>query len=135
MGGPRGRLLPGDDRPARGPARGARPRAGVLEPRPATRAARTRWNDQGAVLHRRWAPAGGGRDALRPSSPWRRPREEGSRRPRPRELLGGSGAPLDLPLLTVGLPADVQLLRDRRDALRAQPHVLGDHRAGSALPP
>ena len=43
-------------------------------------------------------------------------------------------AALDLPLLAVGLPADVHVLRDGADALRAQPHVLGDPRPGPALP-
>ncbi len=42
---------------------------------------------------------------------------------------------LDLPLLAVGVPADVHVLRDRPDALRAQPDGLGDPRPGAALPP
>ena len=44
-------------------------------------------------------------------------------------------APLAVPLLAVGLPADVHVLRDRPDALRPQPDGLGDPRPGAALPP
>ena len=55
------------------------------------RGARARRHRQGAVRDRRRPPAGGGADAL------------------PRR------APLDLRLLAVGLPADVHVLRDRRD--------------------
>ena len=43
--------------------------------------------------------------------------------------------PLALSLVAVGLPADVHVLRDGRDALRPQPDLLGDHRPGAALPP
>ena len=44
-------------------------------------------------------------------------------------------APLAVPLLAVGLPADVPLLRDRRDEVRTQPVLLGDPRPGAAFPP
>ena len=37
--------------------------------------------------------------------------------------------------LAVGLPADLHVLRHRRDALRAQPDRVGDPRPGPALPP
>ena len=37
--------------------------------------------------------------------------------------------------LAVGLPADLHVLRHRRDALRAQPDRLGDPRPGASLPP
>ena len=60
----------------------------------------------------RRAPARGGADAL----------------PRRRPALG-------VPVLAVRVPADVHLLRDRPDALRAQPVRLGDPRPGAALPP
>ena len=44
-------------------------------------------------------------------------------------------APLAVPLLAVRLPADVHLLRDRRDEVRPQPDRVGDPRPGAALPP
>ena len=66
---------------------------------------------QGAVRDRRRAAARDGADEL-------------PRRP-----------PLALPLEPVGLPADLQLLRDRPDGVRAQPDRLGDPRPGAPLPP
>ena len=44
------------------------------------------------------------------------------------------GEALDLPVLAVRLPADLQLLRHGRDALRAQPERFGDPRPGAAFP-
>ena len=44
-------------------------------------------------------------------------------------------APLALPLLAVGLPAHVHVLRDRPDAVPAQPDRVRDPRPGAALPP
>ena len=40
-----------------------------------------------------------------------------------------------MPVLAVGLPAHLHVLRHRIDALRAQPDRLGDPRPGAALPP
>ena len=42
---------------------------------------------------------------------------------------------LDLPLLAVGLPAHLHVLRHRPDAVRPQPDRVGDPRPGAALPP
>ena len=61
------------------------------------RGRRARRHGQGAVPHRRRPAGGGGADAL-------------PRRP-----------PLAVRLLAVGLPADVHVLRDRRDEVRPQP--------------
>ena len=43
--------------------------------------------------------------------------------------------PLALPLVAVGLPAHVHVLRDRSDAVPAQPDRVRDPRPGAALPP
>ena len=42
---------------------------------------------------------------------------------------------LAVPVVAVGLPADVHVLRDRADALRRQPQRRRDPRPGAALPP
>ena len=44
-------------------------------------------------------------------------------------------AALAVRLLAVGLPADLHVLRDGRNEVRAQPHGVGDPRPGAALPP
>src|ERR1700709_1088924 len=44
-------------------------------------------------------------------------------------------APLAVPELAVGLPADLHVLRHGHDEVRAQPHGLRDPRPGAALPP
>ena len=66
-----------------------------------TRRPLARRHGQGAVPHRRRPPGRGGADAL-------------PRRP-----------PLALPVLAVRLPADMHVLRDRRDELRPQPDARG----------
>ena len=78
---------------------------------PRGRGARPRRHGQGAVPHPRRASRRGRAHAL----------------PRP--------APLAVPVLAVGLPADLQLLRHRADEVRAQPHGGRDPRPGAALPP
>ena len=42
--------------------------------------------------------------------------------------------PLDLRLVTVGVPADLHVLRHRLDAIRPQPDRVGDPRPGAPLP-
>ena len=82
-----------------------------LDAEPRGRGAIRRRHGQGALPDRRRAPAGGGPDAL-------------PRRP-----------PLGLPLLAVGLSADLHLLRHRPDGVRPQPERRRDPRPGAPLPP
>ncbi len=103
-------LLRHDDQPAARPARRAQRERPVLHADRRARGARERRHDQGADADRRRAPARGGADAL-------------SRR-----------APVAVRLVTVGLPADLHVLRDRADAVRPQPDGLGDPRSGAPLP-
>ena len=85
-------------------------RGPVLLADPRGRGARARRHGQGAVSHPRRPPGRGRAHAL-------------PRRP-----------PLAVPVLAVGLPADLQLLRHRPDEVRAQPHRERDPRPGAALP-
>ena len=111
MGGSRRVRLRGDDEPPRGAPRRAGRGGAVLVARARRRSTCARRHGEGALPHDRRASSGGGADAL----PGR--------------------APLRLRLVPVGLPADVHVLRDRRDALRPQPECVGDPRPGSPLPP
>ena len=108
--GARRRRLRRDDEPPARAARGARVGRAVLDAdgRDGARVARRHGED---ALPHRGRPSGRGRaDAL-------------PRRPA-----------LALPLLPVGLPAHVHVLRDRLDGVRAQPHRVGDPRPGAPLP-
>src|ERR1039458_9551478 len=96
-----------DDQPAPGRPRGADRGGAVLDPDSRERGARLRRNRQGAVCHPRRPPGRGGLDDL-------------SRRPA-----------VAVPVLAVWLPADLQLLRHWRNALRAQPERLRDPGPGS----
>ena len=107
----RRRVVRGDDDAAEGAAREPRGRGSVLDARGRHRARVARRDGQGALPHGRRAPGRGRAHAL-------------PRRP-----------PLALSLVAVGLPAHVHVLRDRRDALRPEPHRLGDPRPGAPLPP
>ncbi len=49
-------------------------------------------------------------------------------------LMRYGRTPLALPLVAVGLPADVHVLRHRADGVRPQPDGVGDPRPGAALP-
>ena len=100
-----------DDRPPRRAARRAGRARAVLDADARARGPRRRRDGQGALLDRRRPPGRGGADAL-------------PRRPA-----------LGVRVLAVGLPADLHLLRDGRDALRPQPQRVGDPRPGPALPP
>ena len=108
----RGRLRR-DDRPARARCASAcAAEVPVLDARRSRDEAHARDGTVKALFHTaRRAPGRGGADAL-------------PRRP-----------PLGLRLLAVGLPADLHVLRDRRDEVRPQPDRLGDPRPGAALPP
>ena len=81
----------------------------TLDGRDRTRVARRHGED--ALPHRRRPPGRGRADAL-------------PRRPA-----------LALPLLAVGLPAHVHVLRDGCDGVRPQPDGVGDPRPGAPLPP
>ena len=111
MGRARRRRLRRDDEPARRPARPPRRRGPVLEPHARPRGPRPRRHGQGAVPHARRPPGRGGPDALQ------------------------GRPPLAVPLLAVGLPAHVHVLRDGHDEVRAQPDGGRDPRPGAALPP
>ena len=110
LGGPRRRRLRRHVRPAAQPARDPGGGGAVQQPVSRARGPRARRDRQGAVLDRRRPPGRGGADAL-PGRP-----------------------ALDLPVLAVGLPADVHVLRHRADEVRAQPDRLGDPRPGAPLP-
>ena len=104
-------LLRRDDEPSARAARAARRRGAVLVAAARGRGAGVGWHREGALPHARRPPGGGGADAL---SRW---------------------PPLAVRVEPVRLPPDLHVLRDRDDALRAQPHGLRDPRPGPALPP
>src|SRR5579875_1513710 len=97
LAGPRRRQLRGDERSSGTAAIGARRACADLNADARAAGARAGWDGQGAVAHRRWTSRRGGADAL------------------PRR------AALAVPLLPVGLPAQLPLLRDRENALSPQP--------------
>jgi hypothetical protein len=108
-GAGRGLLRADDERAARA-ARAPVERGPVLVAEARPRGARLRRHREGPL-----------RDA-------RRPARRGGAHALPRR------PPLAVRVEPVGLPADLHLLRHRRDALRAQPHRLGDPRPGPSLP-
>ena len=99
-----------DDEPARADARAARRGGAVLVARAAARGEIGRRHGEGALPDARRARGRGGADAL------------------PRR------AALGVPLVAVGLPAHVHVLRDRADAVPAQPRSVGDPRPGAPFP-
>src|SRR3954447_8122898 len=108
--GARRRRLRRDDRPARGPAGEARRRGPVLDARARARGARPRRHRQGAVPHARRPARRGGAHALQ------------------------GRQPVAVPVVAVGVPAELHVLRDGHDEVRAQPHRRRDPRPGAALP-
>ena len=110
MGLARRHLVRRDDDTAEGAAGGARPVGPVLDARGRHGARVARRNGEGALPDFGRARGRGGAHAL---SRW---------------------APLPLPLGPVRLPAHVHVLRDRHDALRAEPDRLRDRRPGAPLP-
>ena len=100
-----------DVEPATRAARGARRSGAVLDADRRDAAGVEGRHDQDALPDGRRPSGRGGADAL-------------PRRP-----------PLAVPVVAVGLPADVHVLRDRADGVRPQPDGVGDPRPGAALPP
>ena len=111
VGGARRCGIRRDDERAGRAARAARGGRPVLDADGRARGARARRHGEGAVPHARRPSGRGGAHAL------------------PRR------APLGLRLVAVRLPAHVHVLRDGPDALRPQPHRVGDPRPGAPLPP
>ncbi len=109
--GARRRRLRRDDEPAARAPRRARRRRALLHAHRRDGARVEGRHDQDALPHRRRPSGRGGAHAL-------------PRRPA-----------LALPLVAVGLPAHVHVLRDGLDGVRAEPHRVGDPRPGAPLPP
>src|SRR3954447_17661652 len=104
-------LVRGHDESPRRAARAAANRGAGLLARVRARRRGARRHREGALQHGRRPADRGGADAL-------------PRRPA-----------FALPLVAVGLPIDLHVLRDRPDEVRSQPHRIRDPRPGAPLPP